>query len=113
MTAASTAASATGMSTPVGGAPVSAPPVPSKSSGFGFSKLSGLVDRARGAPAPVAGAAPAVEGPPSATEQGANGAPEVMDDHEGDLSLDVAERMLRWHAEAIGRCVDLSSSSDV
>ncbi|CAD6890336.1 unnamed protein product [Tilletia laevis] len=29
------------------------------------------------------------------------------------LSLDVAERLLRWHAEAIGRCVELSAQADV
>ncbi|TFK92834.1 exocyst complex protein [Polyporus arcularius HHB13444] len=34
-------------------------------------------------------------------------------EEDGLLSVDVAETMLKWHAEAIGRCVELSSSSDV
>lgn len=34
-------------------------------------------------------------------------------EEDGMLSVDVAEKMLRWHAEAIGRCVELSPSSDV
>ncbi len=34
-------------------------------------------------------------------------------EEDGILSVDVAETMLKWHAEAIGRCVELSSSSDV
>lgn len=32
---------------------------------------------------------------------------------DGQLNLDVAERMLKWHAEAVGRCVELSSAGDV
>ena len=32
---------------------------------------------------------------------------------DGVLTLDMAERMLRWHAEAVGRVVELSPSSDV
>jgi hypothetical protein len=32
---------------------------------------------------------------------------------DGALSLEVGEKMLRWHAEAVGRCVDLSASGDV
>ena len=31
---------------------------------------------------------------------------------DGQISLDVAERMLRWHAEAVGRMLELSSISD-
>ncbi|OJT10352.1 Exocyst complex component SEC10, partial [Trametes pubescens] len=34
-------------------------------------------------------------------------------EEDGVLSVDVAEKMLKWHAEAIGRCVELSPSSDV
>lgn len=29
------------------------------------------------------------------------------------LSIDTAEKMLRWHAEAVGRCVELSAPNDV
>ena len=45
---------------------------------------------------------------PTTNEKG-----DIVDDREGELNLDVAERILRWHAEAIGRCVELSSASDV
>ncbi|KAF8514881.1 exocyst complex component Sec10 [Hysterangium stoloniferum] len=38
---------------------------------------------------------------------------EAPREEDGRLSIDVAEKMLRWHAEAIGRCVELSSTSDV
>ena len=32
---------------------------------------------------------------------------------DGVATLQMAERMLKWHAEAIGRVVELSSPSDV
>ncbi|KZS97887.1 exocyst complex component Sec10 [Sistotremastrum niveocremeum HHB9708] len=32
---------------------------------------------------------------------------------DGQLSVDVTERMLKWHAEAIGRCVELAHPNDV
>lgn len=38
---------------------------------------------------------------------------EPLREEDGILSIDVAERMLKWHAEAIGRCVELSPSNDV
>ena len=34
-------------------------------------------------------------------------------EEDGILSVEIAETMLKWHAEAIGRCVELSSSNDV
>ena len=34
-------------------------------------------------------------------------------EEDGVLYVEVAETMLKWHAEAIGRCVELSSSNDV
>ncbi|KAI0824698.1 exocyst complex protein [Trametes gibbosa] len=34
-------------------------------------------------------------------------------EEDGVLSVEVAEKMLKWHAETIGRCVELSPSSDV
>ncbi|CAO1618629.1 unnamed protein product [Jaminaea pallidilutea] len=103
-----------GASTPVGGQPAAAPV--SKTSAF--SKLSGFVDRARGAAStPVNAEDGAVDahGPASAVV-GDSSLPTAdglsTEETEGDLSLNVAERMLRWHAEAIGRCVDLSNPSD-
>lgn len=38
---------------------------------------------------------------------------EPVREEDGQLSVDVAEKMLKWHAEAIGRCVELSPSNDV
>ncbi|KAG1806615.1 exocyst complex component Sec10-like protein [Suillus plorans] len=34
-------------------------------------------------------------------------------EEDGLLSIDVAEKMLKWHAEAVGRCVELTSQNDV
>jgi hypothetical protein len=34
-------------------------------------------------------------------------------EEDGVLNVDTAEKMLKWHAEAIGRCVELSPSNDV
>lgn len=38
---------------------------------------------------------------------------EPIREEDGSLSVDVAEKMLKWHAEAIGRCIELSSPNDV
>ncbi|KAH8830390.1 exocyst complex component Sec10-domain-containing protein [Flagelloscypha sp. PMI_526] len=38
---------------------------------------------------------------------------EPLREEDGFLHLEVAEKMLKWHAEAIGRCVELSSTNDV
>lgn len=38
---------------------------------------------------------------------------EVVKEEDGLLSLDAAEQMLKWHAEAIGRCVVLSPPNEV
>ena len=34
-------------------------------------------------------------------------------EEDGLLSVDIAETMLKWHAEAIGRCVELSPPNDM
>ncbi|KAK4049397.1 Exocyst complex component 5 [Microbotryomycetes sp. JL201] len=40
--------------------------------------------------------------------------PELMfEEGDGELDLEVAEKMLKWHAEAVGRMVELSSPGDV
>ncbi|KAJ1030975.1 hypothetical protein NDA18_002200 [Ustilago nuda] len=88
---------------------------PSKTS---FFKLSNLADRVRGTHNAAPGsntAAPMSTEPSLDGSQGSAGAQghEEIDDDDGELSLDVAEKMLRWHAESIGRCVDLSSASEV
>jgi hypothetical protein len=38
---------------------------------------------------------------------------EPIREEDGMLNIDTAEKMLKWHAEAVGRCVELSSSNDV
>ncbi|KAJ3533558.1 hypothetical protein NMY22_g7283 [Coprinellus aureogranulatus] len=38
---------------------------------------------------------------------------EPVREEDGILSVDVAERIMKWHAEAIGRCVELSPANDV
>lgn len=34
-------------------------------------------------------------------------------EEDGLLGIDTAEKMLKWHAEAVGRCVELSGQNDV
>ena len=34
-------------------------------------------------------------------------------EQDGLLNLDIAKRMLKWHAEAIGRAVELTSHADL
>lgn len=34
-------------------------------------------------------------------------------EEDGRLTIDMAEKMLKWHAESIGRCVELSASGDL
>ena len=38
---------------------------------------------------------------------------EPIREEDGQLHIAVAETMLKWHAEAVGRCVELSPASDV
>ena len=88
-----------------------------------FFKLSNLADRVRGTHSNPAGglssgATNAISLSAESSVDGhhvAGGAhiEDELDDTDGDLSLDIAEKMLRWHAESIGRCVDLSSPSEV
>jgi hypothetical protein len=47
------------------------------------------------------------------TADGGKGSATEFDDGDGELKLEVAERMLKWHAEAVGRMVELSAPSDV
>ncbi|PWZ02695.1 exocyst complex component Sec10 [Testicularia cyperi] len=86
-----------------------------------FFKLSNLADRVRGTNTSNASSAMQVTNSSTGTagneshslgDSGLLGEEEV-DDRDGELSLDVAEKMLKWHAEAIGRCVDLSPTTEV
>lgn len=38
---------------------------------------------------------------------------EPLREEDGQVSVQVAEKMLKWHAEAIGRCVEMSPATDV
>lgn len=38
---------------------------------------------------------------------------EPVREEDGELHIAIAETMLKWHAEAVGRCVELSPASDV
>lgn len=38
---------------------------------------------------------------------------EPLREEDGQLNVEVAERMLKWHAEAVGRCTELCSANDV
>jgi hypothetical protein len=38
---------------------------------------------------------------------------EQVNEEDGLLTVSVAETMLKWHAEAIGRCAELSPPNDV
>lgn len=90
-----------------------------------FFKLSNLADRVRGTHntaatsstlSVTAGSTATASAESSVDGQHVAGGAHVedeLDDTDGDLSLDIAEKMLRWHAESIGRCVDLSSPSEV
>jgi hypothetical protein len=37
----------------------------------------------------------------------------MYEEGDGELDIGVAEKMLKWHAEAVGRMVELSSPGDV
>lgn len=89
----------------------------SNASKTSFFKLSNLADRVRGtnnstgnSNAASTSAESLVDGPHI---PGGRHHEDELEDGDGDLSLDVAEKMLRWHAESIGRCVDLSSPTEV
>ena len=70
-----------------------------------FMNISG---RIRGGA--VTGGSAAVA-PPGPEKPDAGSLPFTEDD--GKLSVDVAEKILKWHAEAVGRCVELSPPSDL
>jgi hypothetical protein len=52
-----------------------------------------------------------VAGKPAPQDKEREEAPPTEAD--GELSLDAAQRMLKWHAEAIGRCVELGPPTEV
>ncbi|GAA6011420.1 hypothetical protein JCM11491_002777 [Sporobolomyces phaffii] len=74
-----------------------------------FSGLSNIVDKASSSSSPTIGSHE--EGGSGAG--GGAGGMKMFEEGDGELSLDTAERMLEWHAEAIGRMVELSPAGDV
>ncbi|GAA5873378.1 hypothetical protein JCM16303_001108 [Sporobolomyces ruberrimus] len=75
-----------------------------------FSGLSNIVEKASSSSSPTIGSH---EEGGSGTTGGGGGALKMFEEGDGDLSLETAERMLEWHAEAIGRMVELSPAGDV
>lgn len=41
------------------------------------------------------------------------GGEDLIKEEEGQLSIEIAEKVLKWHAEAIGRCVELSPPGEM
>ncbi|GAA5924103.1 exocyst subunit SEC10 [Sporobolomyces koalae] len=78
-----------------------------------FSGLSTIVDKASGSSSPTIGSYEETAGTGSGSTAGTGGPMKMYEDGDGDLSLETAERMLEWHAEAIGRMVELSPAGDV
>ncbi|KAG9019684.1 Exocyst complex component 5 [Tulasnella sp. 427] len=62
-------------------------------------------------PVSLHGPAPDASKPSAATT--AAGHSESVNEADGILSLDTAEKMLKWHAEAIGRCVEMSPAAEL
>ncbi|KAF8318148.1 exocyst complex component Sec10 [Clavulina sp. PMI_390] len=69
-----------------------------------FMNISGRIRGAAGVTAPAAPVQPAIAEKDKV---------DLPTEEEGRLSIDVAERLLTWHAEAVGRCVELSAPSDM
>ncbi|EST09944.1 Exocyst complex component Sec10-like protein [Kalmanozyma brasiliensis GHG001] len=89
----------------------------SNASKTSFFKLSILADRVRGTNLATGNNNAASTSAESLVDghhvSGGRHHEDELEDGDGDLSLDIAEKMLRWHAESIGRCVDLSSPTEV
>jgi hypothetical protein len=71
-----------------------------------LNKYSGQKEMTRGAGS-ASGTATPQRAPAAPSEE------EKVLESDGVLSLPVAEQILRWHAEAIGRVVELSQAGDV
>lgn len=80
-----------------------------------FAKLSGMASSMKLSSYPTTVTSPTPAPPPLPNAPTTNGteARESVTEFDGTLSLDVAEKMLKWHAEAVGRCVEMSPASDV
>ncbi|KAG8931285.1 Exocyst complex component 5 [Tulasnella sp. 419] len=82
-----------------------------------FAKLSGMASSMKLGSLPTSSSATSTPPPslPNQTPKMTNSLTEedMPTEADGALSLDVAEKMLKWHAEAVGRCIELSSTSDV
>ncbi|GAA5826265.1 hypothetical protein JCM11251_007230 [Rhodosporidiobolus azoricus] len=76
-----------------------------------FSGLSTIVDKASSSSssAPSAMGSPAHHG----GEEGIRDPEMMFEEGDGELSVETAEKMLEWHAEAVGRMVELSPAGEV
>ncbi|GAA6029940.1 hypothetical protein JCM8097_009179 [Rhodosporidiobolus ruineniae] len=79
-----------------------------------FSGLGSIVDKTSSSSSSSAAAAAAGATGSPAHHGEEPTSPEMMyEEGDGELSVEVAERMLEWHAEALGRMVELSPAADV
>ncbi|KAG8896568.1 Exocyst complex component 5 [Tulasnella sp. 403] len=82
-----------------------------------FAKLSGMASSMKLGQYPTSPLPSAPSPTPGQQPESRNGAGSGVRDSvseaDGLLSLDTAEKILKWHAEAVGRCVEMSPSSDV
>lgn len=97
----------------------------SSSASSAFAKLSGMASSMKLSGYPGSTASPTSPVPPVPTNSGAaetsrgaasataGGQSESVNEADGVLSLETAERMLKWHAEAIGRCVEMSPAAEL
>ncbi|KAG8956725.1 Exocyst complex component 5 [Tulasnella sp. 424] len=97
----------------------------SSSASSAFAKLSGMASSMKLSAYPGSTTSPVSPVPPvpingaateisrSAASTTAGGQSESVNEADGVLSLDTAETMLKWHAEAIGRCVEMSPSAEL
>ncbi|KAG8901835.1 Exocyst complex component 5 [Tulasnella sp. 408] len=97
----------------------------SSSASSAFAKLSGMASSMKLSGYPGSTASPTSPVPPVPTNSGAaetartsasataGGQSESVNEADGVLNLETAEKMLKWHAEAIGRCVEMSPSAEL
>ena len=75
-----------------------------------FMNISGRIRAVGGGGSGGSGFAVA---PPTPEKDNKAAPADVLAEADGRLSIDVAEKILTWHAEAVGRCVELSIQSDL
>jgi hypothetical protein len=76
-----------------------------------FMNISGRIRAGVGGGGSGGAGAPLVPPPPEKDNKTVPA--DVPTEEDGKLSIDVAEKLLSWHAEAVGRCVELSVPTDL